>query len=86
MLFQHLLFYFVNVLKTEHPPVLSGLDFSTVYFTTYAPPRLDFSTRLCYYINTTAGVGVTFELSSALAPSRRTFTLYSSVQGGFYFG
>jgi hypothetical protein len=86
MLFQQLIFCTCHVLKTEQLTRQHALDFYTIYFTTYSLARLDFPTCLCYYINTTAGVGVTFELSSALAPSRRTFTLYSSVQGGFYFG
>ena len=66
MLFQQLHFYFFDVLKTEQNPPSPRLDFSTVYFTTYAPPYLDFLTRLCYYINTTTRVGVTFEFSPAL--------------------
>lgn len=50
MLFQQLLFYFFDVLKTEQTKAHRGLDFSTVYFATYAPPYLDFLTCLCYYI------------------------------------
>lgn len=53
MLFQQLHFYFKNVLKTEHSRRIRAIDFFAVYFTTCFPAHLDFSSRLCYYINTT---------------------------------